>query len=379
MLLLDDDAEAEPEGILRALAFNDFAIKPTIVGGHMLNANERTLLHSFGERVNLYTFWWDSVIPELRGVDLAQQRIRTSRLLNQRVDVDYNGWWMCLIPKRVLRSVGLSLPFFIKWDDAEYGLRARDHGFPTVTLPGMAAWHVPWGEKDDGLDWQAYFHQRNRWVSALLHSPYSHGGSLPSKSLASDMKHLLSMQYSAAELRMRALEDVLRGPEHLHSTLATRASQARNLVADSSDGKLIQPSSEYPEVRRLRPLPRGEAPRPPRSNLEFAFRAVRGVTRQFRPPSRLSHRHPEERVASTDAKWWRLANVDSALIANAAGSGAWFYQRDPHRFWSLLRRARRNYTLLERHWNRLSEAYKRDIDSVVDPATWRHTFGDAHR
>ncbi len=85
---------------------------------------------------------------------------------------------MCLIPTAVIREIGLSLPMFIKWDDAEFGLRAGEAGYPTVTLPGVAVWHVPWTEKDDTLDWQAYFHERNRLISALLHSPYDHGGRL---------------------------------------------------------------------------------------------------------------------------------------------------------------------------------------------------------
>ena len=80
--------------------------------------------------------------------------------------MDYNGWWMCLIPTAVIREIGLSMPMFIKWDDAEFGLRAGAAGYPTVTMPGVAVWHVPWTEKDDTVDWQAYFHERNRLISA---------------------------------------------------------------------------------------------------------------------------------------------------------------------------------------------------------------------
>ena len=78
---------------------------------------------------------------------------------------------MCLIPRAVAEDVGLPLPLFIKWDDAEYGLRARSRGYRTATVPGIAIWHMSFLEKDDTSDWQAYFHYRNRLVAAALHGP----------------------------------------------------------------------------------------------------------------------------------------------------------------------------------------------------------------
>ena len=58
VLLLDDDIVAEPESILRAITFADLASKPTLVGGHMFSLFSRAQLHSFGERVDRYRFWW---------------------------------------------------------------------------------------------------------------------------------------------------------------------------------------------------------------------------------------------------------------------------------------------------------------------------------
>ena len=67
--------------------------------------------------------------------------------MHRRIDVDFNGWWMCLIPTSVVREIGLSLPVFITMGRREYGIRARRHGYPTVTLPGAAVWHMPWTEE----------------------------------------------------------------------------------------------------------------------------------------------------------------------------------------------------------------------------------------
>ena len=69
----------------------------------------------------------------------------------------------------VAEELGQPLPLFIKWDDCEYGLRAAEHGYGTVTMPGTAIWHMAWSDKDDAIDWQAYFHLRNRLVVAAMH------------------------------------------------------------------------------------------------------------------------------------------------------------------------------------------------------------------
>ena len=74
-----------------------------------------------------------------------------------------------MIPRQVAEELGQPLPLFIKWDDADYGLRAAEHGYGTVTMPGTAIWHMAWSDKDDAIDWQAYFHLRNRLVVAAMH------------------------------------------------------------------------------------------------------------------------------------------------------------------------------------------------------------------
>src|SRR5260370_10080202 len=121
---------------------------------------------------------------------------------------------MCLIRTQITRELGLALPVFIKWDDAEYGVRARDRGYPTVSMPGVAAWQAPWTDKTDAQDWQSYYHLRNRLVAALLHSQQPRGGKLVSECLERQLQDLLSMQYSTAALKLLAIEDRLTGPAH---------------------------------------------------------------------------------------------------------------------------------------------------------------------
>ena len=140
----------------------------------MLNLQEPSHLHVMGEMVDRDDFMWTNaphteVRPRLRRIPVERRRYSDSKLLHRRIDVDYNGWWMCMIPRQVADELGQPLPLFIKWDDADYGLRAAEHGYPTVTMPGTAIWHMAWSDKDDAIDWQAYFHLRNRLVVAAMH------------------------------------------------------------------------------------------------------------------------------------------------------------------------------------------------------------------
>ena len=46
-----DDVVVEPESVVRAACFADLCRRPTIVGGHMFNLLDRSVLHAFAENV----------------------------------------------------------------------------------------------------------------------------------------------------------------------------------------------------------------------------------------------------------------------------------------------------------------------------------------
>ena len=108
MMCMDDDVVCEPESIVRAVTFGDLCRRPTIVGGHMFSLYSKSRLHSFGEIINRYRFWWQSPPTVQSDWDFAARNLRSSRWLHRRIDVDFNGWFMCLIPTVVLREIGLS-------------------------------------------------------------------------------------------------------------------------------------------------------------------------------------------------------------------------------------------------------------------------------
>jgi galactofuranosylgalactofuranosylrhamnosyl-N-acetylglucosaminyl-diphospho-decaprenol beta-1,5/1,6-galactofuranosyltransferase len=377
VLLLDDDVITEPESMLRAVTFADLARRPTIVGGHMFSLYDRSVLHAFGETVAPYNFWWGAAPKTKQEHDLGRRGLRHTPWLHRRVDVDYNGWWMCLIPTEAVRELGLALPVFIKWDDAEYGLRARAAGISTVSLPGVAVWHVPWQDKNDALDWQAYYHLRNRLVAALLPSPYERGGAVVTENFQHQIKHLLSMQYSTATLRLMALEDILSGPQHLHRDLAEKMAQLRGLRRQFPDSRSETDIETFPAARRRKPPRRGKQPTSPTNKVGLLVKAALGAVRQVRPVSEFAHEHPQMVVPYQDAEWWLLSNVDGALVSAADGTSTAWYQRDPEQFRTLLKRSVKLHTQMMRDWARLREQYRAAVGDVTSPEEWRKTFDSA--
>lgn len=373
----DDDIIIEPETIVRLKTFADFATRPTIVGAHMFDMGNRSVLHAFGEVVNPWRFLWMLPSDDYEyGHDFAAHSLRSSPLLHRRLDVDYNGWWTCLIPTDVVREIGLSLPVFIKWDDAEYGLRAKAAGYPTVSLPGAAVWHVSWTDKDDSTGWQAFYHERNRFIAALLHSPYERGGRLIKESNFMDIKHLISMEYFTQHARLLAQESVLAGPEHLHRSIGTDLPRIRALTQDYIGAQYRDEPDEFPRQRMNKPPRRGRGFSQPNSTILPAWTAKTLAKQMFVPARPSSRTNPETAVAHADARWWRLSAYDSAVVSNAEGTKVAWYQRDPQAVRTLLSRAVRTHAELFRRWPQLRAQYRAAAQELASFAAWEQTFRD---
>ncbi|HEY5247398.1 MAG TPA: glycosyltransferase, partial [Dermatophilaceae bacterium] len=231
--LLDDDALAQPEGLAYAWAFAQAARRPILVGGHMFDAAAPTTLYRLGEMLDRRRFTWTSLPGTPMNTDLAHTPVSEHGWLGPAYSVDFQPWWMCLVPRAAVESIGLPMPFFLKWDDVEFGLRAKAAGFASVVLPGAVVWHDFWVDRDAESGWPAYFLLRNRIVTALLHD---RGPSvLVAEWMAVTLRHLAQREPAAAAIRWAALKDVLHGPGWLHRDLST----VRDRAADTARREIV--------------------------------------------------------------------------------------------------------------------------------------------
>jgi galactofuranosylgalactofuranosylrhamnosyl-N-acetylglucosaminyl-diphospho-decaprenol beta-1,5/1,6-galactofuranosyltransferase len=384
LLVLDDDVVTEPEGIVRAVTFADLTRRTTIVGGHMFSLYNRSVLQVYGETVAPHRWHYQPAPQTISCHDLAEkdQGLRETDWLQRCVNVDYNAWWMCLIPTAVIREIGLPMPMFIKWDDLEFGIRARDAGYPTTTLPGVAVWHMPWHEKDDTIDWQAYYHERGRLVSAFLHQPRKRGGNVIKESLLVSIRHMLAMRYSPAELMLMAIKDVLGGPGHMHPSLIEKTPEIRAFRQGFPDAQGRDDLGEFPAPRPAKPLRDVCELGLPAENRRYQFpvriklikiAAISAITHAL-PVRRAARERPAAIVPHVDQRWWRLARLDSALVSSADGTQAFWYRRDPRRFRSLLLRSVALHVRLVVRWPKLKRRYQEALPQVTSRELWRRTF-----
>ncbi|MBP1818012.1 glycosyltransferase [Mycobacterium sp. OAE908] len=371
ILFMDDDIRIEPDSILRALAMNRFAKTPTLVGGQMLNLQEPSHLHVMGEMVDAENFMWTNAVNTEYDHNFAKYRLNDeeeyrSRLLHRRIDVDYNGWWMCMIPRQVAEELGQPLPLFIKWDDADYGLRAGEHGYPTVTLPGAAIWHMAWSDKDDAIDWQAYFHLRNRLVVAAMHWDGNVMGLLASH-LKATFKHLLCLEYSTVAIQNKAMDDFLAGPEHIFSILESALPEVRKMRQGYPDAVVLPGATALPPPSDKRWRKKVTIPT---NALSISYRLTRGVIHQLKAHDPEHHRRPQVNVATQDARWFSLCRVDGVTVTTADGRGVVYRQRDRAKMFELLRESLRRQLLLARKFNKMRRVYREALPVLSSKQKW---------
>ena len=386
ILYMDDDIAIEPDSILRAVQAARYAASPIIVGGQMLNLQERSQLRTTGEQVNRGDFMWGAAPHAVYDHDFAKYPLSAigdgqshkdpnsydSRALHRRVDVEYNGWWMCLFPRIVAETNGQPLPLFIKWDDTEYSLRAAANGFPTVTWPGAAIWHMAWADKDDAIDWQAYFHLRNRLiVAALYHDGDAKG--ITRSIFKSTLKHTMCMEYSTMAIQIEAMKDFLAGPDQLFDILESSLPRIAKLRSNYSDAVIIDSADQLP-------VPTG-APGVPTQNIGGRLAkikkipwAVKGLKHLLSKEDPRHHEVPQLNLTPDEARWFTLSRVDSATVSTAGGTGVAFRKRDRDLARDLVEQTRELLSDIEDNFDEMRTEYRKALPELTSRESWRKIF-----
>lgn len=209
VVLMDDDVEID-SGVLCRIRFALAYIPPEIcIGGVMVDRDCRQHLlsvgHDFDSRRAMTT---DRLVR--RDLHLEDDMARS--LLEYPLNVGFCGWWCFCFPRQVVETCGLPLPLFLRGDDAEYGLRLKRAGFPTVMWPGIYVAHP--NLQNQTRPWHNYYDRRNALICALLER-----GIVSSKAIMRLMRGVFNAlalyRYAEARASLDALRAYLGGADSL--------------------------------------------------------------------------------------------------------------------------------------------------------------------
>jgi len=209
VLLMDDDISFEPQILFRTVQFLSCAAeteRPVCLGGQMLIEERPTIQHEAGG-----TCRKGLLHPNQHGLDLSD---RTALLRNAKAcPSDYQAWWYCCLPVCVIEKYGLPLPFFIKFDDVEYGIRIHSE---IVLINGIGVWHMDFAQKMSTH--LTYYNKRNSLVLSCVHG--NGQGILRSiyQLVRCVGKAVLTGESKEIEFSLRAFQDFLKGVDFFLET-----------------------------------------------------------------------------------------------------------------------------------------------------------------
>ncbi len=358
VLLMDDDILCEPESVLRLHAFANCTVEPTLVGAQMLFLLNPDYLNVGAEEV-----YPDQLVHGQRVSKALRNTSMLKRNQERRVDAGYNAWWTCLIPAEVVTKIGLPLPIFFQWDDVEYGLRAREAGFVTVTLANAAVWHADFYWKDFD-DWARYFSTRNSLIVGSLHT--SLDGKMLSRTFFRQIAEMLvAMQYGLAHTTLQGIEDFLEGPATLADGGAAALLKARTSRADYPE--TVKLAAATAPIRHADLHTRRAGGEPSRMRLVLVKRALGQFLGRTQPGL--------TGITREDAHWWHVSLFDHVVVTDASQSGVRIRQRDKARALGLLRRTVRVLGRLRRELPAVSQQYRDAVPQLTSRANWERLYG----
>lgn len=213
VLLMDDDVSISTESLKRTFNLLSLATgkyQDAFINGAMLISEEPNRQFEDVSYVT-GTGVYRKVKSTKYYVDKQRYIVRNEHI-NVEVPNAYGAWWFSCIPVKEIERIGLPLPFFVRGDDVEYGLRARA---TYMTMNGICVWHDGFmGRFRASVD--GYQYVRNLLIMIAMTECASDRWFLRRIERGVRLQ-VRAMAYDAADLYLDGLEDYLRGPEYFAS------------------------------------------------------------------------------------------------------------------------------------------------------------------
>lgn len=120
----------------------------------------------------------------------------------------YAAWWYCCIPTSAIEKNGLPLPYFVRYDDAEFGARCKPR---FMTMNGLCIWHEAFNVRYNAAV-ERYQTTRNAFIAQATtgFAPMTDFEKVLIRNVHLELK---KYGYENAELCLDAFEDFMKGPD----------------------------------------------------------------------------------------------------------------------------------------------------------------------
>ncbi len=259
-LFMDDDIELDSESIYRLFSLYEYAKFEFAVAGSMLDLYKKQVLYEagavHGRNPNTMAFE-----PFSAGSLKHQFELKNATSLNMLLveeNIDYGAFWFFSCSKEVVELIGLPLPFFIKIDDMEFGLRIKESFGSIVAFPSIAVWHEPFYTKFP--IWDIYYVYRNHLITYAIHGSLGYVNAI--KHITKELIYcLLFFEYNSAEMIVKGVEDYLKGPDFLKSNdpeilhynilKLSKSSKTQNVQQNYSPNNQVYEKSKPTSLKKM--------------------------------------------------------------------------------------------------------------------------------
>lgn len=204
VILMDDDVEFHPETLEQMTVFSSLlreSCRDNWISAGMIALDRPDRLFELGAE-------WEGkkAVVHKNNADILDRCVLVDNLDNP--GVEYGGWWTLLMPVSITEA-GLPYPFFIKFDDVEYGLR-KPPDVQIMTMNGVSVRHEAFDRKKSFT--LEYYNLRNELVVNAIYDKYNAFGAVR-RFLYEAAKHLFLYRYDNIPLVFRAVNDFLMGTD----------------------------------------------------------------------------------------------------------------------------------------------------------------------
>lgn len=158
-LLMDDDLRFEPEVLRKTLSLlrTEKQAGTLAIGASMLELDRAYYQHEAGVQWINHALYSPKRAFDMRMIDYVIANEQLCKL-------SHTAWWYCCMSVSNIEQYGLPMPYFIKWDDIEYGCRCKHN---IIVVPnGIGVMHEAFDHKYSPH--LQYYSTRNMLISTCL-------------------------------------------------------------------------------------------------------------------------------------------------------------------------------------------------------------------